>query len=246
LGGVADGVLETVKQAFFGLASGTSNALGGFVQGFAGIGQAFADGKIDQGFARLIGDVGVLVRNEVDVVGTAIVNVLLNFYVGVWGGVAFGHAPTQVERDFASGIFGDKVNLTFVRVVDFSYNGRGITTANVVYIPNGDLTNWNTRRVFAHELTHVFQNQTTTDSGAFTAAQENLAHDFFGSPDPYALQLSLSTNWQDLGSEAQAKLVENYELYRDGNFDLSGDLLRAYNRILDQVEFFGRSLRGGY
>jgi len=109
-----------------------------------------------------------------------------------------------------------------------------------------DLHVQSTRDTFAHELTHVYQDQRLVGPDTITASGEDLNNWFGSGSDPYILRLSDSTTWNSLGAEQQAQLVENYQHYMDKGYfdDKKGPVVSAaniahYKRMLGGEKLFG-------
>ena len=93
------------------------------------------------------------------------------------------------------------------------------------------------RALFAHELTHVYQDQSLTSPGTLAATRAQFKHWWAGGPDPYDYTLTADTNWSDLEPEQQAEVVQRYQKHRDG-IRLKGDQLRFHEQVLEQAGLF--------
>src|SRR5205085_2481239 len=142
---------------------------------------------------------------------------------GVIGGLFLGRSLSQAERDFAHGIFHNRINLTFVRVAILK-GTTGLTSANLIYVPSLDLASPFDLARFAHELTHVYQDQTFPNPATLHAAHEFLNHYLGSRRDPYAVTLTGQSNWGELGVEQQAQVVENWQHHLNKLNGISGSI----------------------
>jgi uncharacterized protein YaiE (UPF0345 family) len=233
--GLAGGVIETVREILTQLPFEIIRDIDAFVGRVTAIGNLLKSGKIDVAIADLVTAVVLLARDIVGTVLAAFVNLVVDFYAGIIGGFLFARPLTQQEKDFACTIFHGYINLTYVQVVVIP-GVPGITTANTIYLPGLDLSKVSYRARFAHELTHVYQDQTLTQPGTLHAAGE-----FFTVPvgSQYDVKLHQGSTWSSLGVEAQAQLVENWQQYKDGDTDaVPADQVTYYKSVLDGEGLF--------
>jgi hypothetical protein len=220
--GVADATVEAIGRVFLQLANETALAMGTFC---AHLDEMFLHlrsitqehkwngfGKAMLSLAHALGGLFV------DVVGT-VAAVVLNLVVDVYGGfytAVLGARPlTPEERAFAHSIFHGSVNVSHVRLRLYHIEqGGGMVAANVIWMPKMDLDDRSLRSLFAHELTHVYQDQDTFSSGTLGASRDllnNLCH----IPKAYDLHLQHGTQWEDLRLEQQAELVGKWQFHLD-------------------------------
>ena len=148
---------------------------------------------------------GGLVVDASEQLSAAVLDVVVDVVAGVLPTVAAARPLTQSERDFAHSIFHGQINVSHVRLA-FHPAASGLVAANVIWLPRLDLRRMGDRSRFAHELTHVYQDQDTSSPGTQGAAKEFLRHRVLGE-DPYKLNLRQGMTWEDLGMEQQAELV---------------------------------------
>ena len=168
-------------------------------------GELLKNHKYDQALGQLAKAVGFIVRDIVATTAATIVNAVVDVIPGILGGLLLGRPMTQAEKDLAHRIFGNQINLTLVRVMVVRW-GSGLTAANVIKVEDDNLARAEIRGEYAHELTHVFQDQQFDSPGTVKAAQEHLNHWVGDHHNPYKIELKLETNWSDLGVEEQAQI----------------------------------------
>jgi len=221
LTGLAGGVVETVKEILTQLPLELLRVIDKFADRVQAAGELLKSGKLDQGIGRLCQAAVLLARDLVAVALATILNLLVDAVAGVIGGLFLSRALTSAEQDFGNSIFHARINLTFVRVA-IVHGSTGLTAANVVYVPSLDLAAPTDRSVFAHELTHVYQDQSTFDPATLHAADEFLNHYLGSGRDPYSVTLSSQSSWSQLGVEQQARVVENWQSHVDKVNQLAG------------------------
>ncbi|WP_166831545.1 PPC domain-containing protein [Thalassoroseus pseudoceratinae] len=124
-------------------------------------------------------------------------------------GLFYGRKLTAAEQEAAKSIFHDQLPpLDEIRVVETPFEGAGMVGGLVIFIgsedPLQDLP------LFAHELTHIYQDHHPQLSGTLGATKEQI-HSLAGGPDPYEYQLTPDTDWYELGMEQQAEIVETWQ-----------------------------------
>ena len=213
--GLVGGALETVKETVTQLPFDSVRVLFKFVERVTGAGTAIKSSKLDQGLAKLVESVVLLARDVSGVALATFVNLAVDVVAGTIGGLFLGRPLSRAERDFAHAIFHDKINLTFVQIVILR-GANGLTAANTIYVPSLDLSNVDDRARFAHELTHVYQDQTSFDPATLHATLEFLNHYYGSGTNPYSVTLTAESTWTALGVEQQAQVVQNFQLHLDG------------------------------
>lgn len=219
--GLVGGVLQTVKDVVTQLPFDAIKVIDKFVDRVTTVGELVKSGRLDQAIARLVESVVLLARDVVTLALATVANLVVDVGAGVIGGLYLARALTPAERDFAHAIFHGRINLTFVRVA-LMPKASGLTSANVIYMPSLNLNEAFDRARFAHELTHVYQDQTVFDPGTLHAAHEFLNHYFGSGRHPYKVALTSQTNWAGLGVEQQAQVVENWQSRLDRLNGVSG------------------------
>ena len=244
-GGFIGGSLESIKESLLQVPLKGLQVLGHFFDRIQTFGELLKDHKYDQAMGKLAEAVVDLVRDLVSTIAATLINAVVDVVPGILGGLLLGRPLTQEEKDFAHGIFGGEINLTLVRVAVVHWESvSGLTAANVIYVRDDNLSAWETKGTYAHELTHVWQDQQFDSPGTVTAAQEHLNHWFGDHHNPYKVELGPNTSWSDLGVEEQAQVVQNWQNFKDhkkvNDPKIDTDPLNGYYKsVLHDAGFFG-------
>ena len=238
--GFVGGVLQTIKDLITQFPLEIVRVLDRFIDRITTAGELVKSGKVDQAIARLVESVVLLARDVVAAVLATIVNLVVDVVAGIIGGLLLARALTTAERDFAHSIFHGNINVTLLRIAILK-GSTGLTSANVIYMPSLDLNDADDRSLFAHELTHVYQDQTVFEPATLHAAHEFLNHYLGTGRDPYKVTLSADSTWSGLGVEQQATVVDRWQERIDRLASLPG----AVDRIPTlEVPFYNALLRG--
>jgi len=145
--------------------------------------------------------------------GTA--HLLIDTFAGVIGGSLFGSPMNEEEVRFARSIFGQRIRLNHVRIVETGWEGRGMASGGAIYIDHRDLKSVSTRATFAHELTHQFQDSQWARAyrGTLRATWQAFQH-MSKWKNVYRLDLPNMREWHRLEPESQAVVVEAWIEYR--------------------------------
>ena len=198
--------------------------------------------------------VWVFVRDAVMLMPTHGVDLFIDIMSDTFMGVWFSRPMTDGEKDFAHSIFGDKIDVSSVRITNFAISSAGMAGGNVIYIGHGetlkDVDPLEHKPLFAHELTHVYQDQ----NGRHMAGTVEATREFFtSSRDVYAVDADDNLDWDQLRPEQQATVVGHYQHYLDwvakyssqgvvlGTDPDSGSLPAGVNNIAWQVNFEGEN-----
>jgi hypothetical protein len=249
--GVVGGVYETIEEIVEGFVEQVLFVLKNFLDRLWQVAKHIAKGQLDQAFVGLFLATVRVFEDAVVAVAAIVVNFLNDAILGVLGGFLFGRPLNADERAVARRVFGDKINITLVRIVD-AFNpldkliNPGMVSANVIYMTDTDMSDPETRALLAHELTHIYQDQNDLLPGTTTATREQIAKILY-KHNPYDLELTADTNWLDLGAEAQGKLVERYYEYLEGvppgkQRSVNSSELVHFERILREAGLFESDL----
>lgn len=247
LTGLVGGALETVKQLIEGIVGEVARIIFNFLNRLVNIGELFLDGLIDQAIAGIFEAIVLFVADVILAIGAIVLNFVNNVISGVIGGLLFGRPLAKFERDFAHEIFGNQINVTLIRIVK-NLLDAGMVAANVIYMPSSDLSNPKYSGLFAHELTHVWQDQNPFGNSTHIATREKLGHYYSTHGNPYVVRLTATTHWDSLGAEEQATVVGRYQNCLDGldyqhikhgrDIGVDRDELPHFERVLSQAGFF--------
>jgi hypothetical protein len=135
-------------------------------------------------------------------------------------GAVAGRDLTEEEKAFARNIFGDKIDLSSVRIFKPIPGARASVAGNSILLGEDPLKDPVT---FAHELTHIYQDQNPRELGSRGATREMICSycswshvsvkDFrpkYQKESQYRTRIDENTNWSDLGAEQQAKVIEHW------------------------------------
>jgi hypothetical protein len=161
-------------------------------------------------------------------------------------GAVAGRNLTEEEKAFARNIFGDKIDLSSVRIFKPIPGARASVAGNSILLGEDPLK---IPVTFAHELTHIYQDQNPRELGSRGATREmicsycswsHISVKDFKAPekadrrtnaDPeessdkspkhqaesqYKGRLNSDSNWSDLGAEQQAMVVQNWYSRQNG------------------------------
>ena len=133
-----------------------------------------------------------------------------------------------------------------MQVVEAGF-GSGMVAGRTIFMPELDLDDSFSRRRFAHELTHVHQDQQLPHHLGTQKATGELLSWMWGAGvegSPYDVELDARSNWRELGAEQQAQVVEDYQSHldivagRSAADDPTDGALAEYERVLEQAGFF--------
>lgn len=239
IGGLAADVFETLKEIIVQLPAEIVNVLNNFVDRMGTFAELIKEGKVDQAVAELFKAVVYLARDTVALVLATVLNLVVDVVAGALGGLLLARPMSQAERDFVHSIFGGAINLSSVRIAVLG-GASGLRAADIVYVSGDDLSDAFTRGLYAHEFTHVYQDQHLGDPATLVAAGEFLNHHFGSGRDPYKVTLAASSHWNDLGVEQQAQVVQNWQNSKDG---ILGTVpvgeTKYYKAVLQERGLFG-------
>jgi len=131
-----------------------------------------------------------------------------------------GRPMTQGEIAMARSVFGNSIDYSKVRIHTSSYLPAQVQGDNVI-TPNGEMycsknycndfsqEGLEGRKLFIHEMTHVWQYQNNILDPRLEAVKEMIKH-FGRYSDTYAYKLDKSKDLTDYNLEQQAHMVEDY------------------------------------
>lgn len=131
-----------------------------------------------------------------------------------------GRPMTQGEIAMARSVFGSAIDYSKVRIHSSSYLPAQVQGDNVI-TPNGEMycsknycsdfsqEGLEGRKLFIHEMTHVWQYQNNILDPRLEAVKELIKH-FGRYSDTYAYKLDKSKDLTDYNLEQQAHMVEDY------------------------------------
>lgn len=131
-----------------------------------------------------------------------------------------GRVMTPGEIAMARTVFGNSIDYSKVRIHTSSYLPAQVQGDNVI-TPNGEMycsknycndfsqEGLETRKLFIHEMTHVWQYQNHVLDPRLEAVKELIKH-FGRYSDTYAYKLDKSKDLTDYNLEQQAHMVEDY------------------------------------
>jgi hypothetical protein len=226
-----------------------------FAAGVKDAGEIAKDGKTDQAVGKLLETVtkGVVQSAAVPIIETvAVVRDV------AWAAItaASGRNLSQQEKDFVHKIFGDKIDLSTVRITVIK-GARASVAGNSIILGEEPLESPESRLTFAHEMTHIYQDQNPRELGTRGATREMICSycswshisvkDFKAGKTPenqaetqYKVKLDKNSNWSDLGVEQQAMVVQKWQTWRDGYLPEDGfeDSIPDVTRVLKQAGLF--------
>lgn len=218
-----DDVLTTESIFFQDAIAGLENAVDLLKQGrFEAAGLAILQGLWNATLESALYHIALPVDEVIDNVATGI-------------GIVHGRRLSGAETQFVQGVFHDHIgNLDRLRIVETPFDGAGMTAGtNFIFIGANPMSD---TPLFAHELTHVYQDQRVSSPGTLGATKEQI-HSLVGGPNPYTYTLTTTTNWDDLGMEQQAAVVQAFENDRLSP-TLSATDWTEHRRVLTQAGFF--------
>jgi hypothetical protein len=181
LGGLLSGIIRVVGGIFTFDWRGILGGLGDIVAGIMG---------------AVIAVLGKLI---------ALVQVMLT--------IGWPRALDRTELSIIHTVFDGAIATYNIRVVDgssgvYGINNRPFTLGNLIYMKSLSATT--DPQVFAHECTHIWQNQNSGSS----YASEALASQFWGDGYDWEKEADAGDEWAEFGREAQGQSVE--DMYRSG------------------------------
>jgi uncharacterized protein with LGFP repeats len=198
------------------------------------------DGQLDRACLKMFEAEAIVVRDLVGSASQSTASVTLDVLTAVTIDTFASRALNAHEVELANSIFG-KLDTTGVRVCVISNSvplDRPFVHGRVIYVTD-DYTDGTTqadRMTLAHELTHVLQDQHSTDTNTYSAIRDQF-HNLARGDQPYKVELTDSTNWSDLSAEQQAAVVEAYQGHLDGTA-LPLPELSLHWRVLSQAGLF--------
>lgn len=165
-----------------------------------------------------------------------------------------GRRLTEGEAAIAREIFGNSLDLSKVRLYSRKY--IFFQPENTVMAPNGNVYfppkvyendfsapghRLALRRLFIHELVHVWQYQSGVDVRGRAIALH--IRRFFGGPDPYEFELSPNRLLRDYNVEAQANVIREYFSPRSEHpSDVVEGLENALSEFLEDPTYLRRQV----
>jgi hypothetical protein len=247
LKGVIGNSVQTVYEIVVGIPEELFFIVESFATRISQFGELLRDGKVDKALGKLLESVALLIRDTAGSIITIVVNSVNDLVSGLIGGLLTARSLTQAEIIFAQSIFNGQVNLDFVQISPLAAESAGMVAGSTIFMDGGlDLNNLMSRVLFAHEMTHVWQNQLLGGAGTRTATKEQLSH-VFGGPNPYELPLiDNNTRWQTLGAEQRAEVVGTWQHHTDtaisnrfpSESPIPGGQEDAFKRLVNSIGLF--------
>lgn len=206
-----------------------------FYSGLKDAGRLVKQGKEDQAFAKVLETTGKAIVQTAVLPVMEGVSVIRDVGYAATAALA-GRSLTKEEKQFVHGIFGDKIDLTNVRITIFGgktkelFKGRASVAGNNIWAFEDPLNSDISRKIFAHEMTHIYQDQNPSESGTRGATREmicsycswsNLSVEdikakrrrIYQKETQYKLNLDKNSTWSALGAEQQGEVVQRWQEY---------------------------------
>lgn len=165
-------------------------------------------------------------------------------------GSLFGRSLNQGEKNFAHRIFGKETNVSATRIVTSKHFSSGMYGGNVIFMKENPLKDVDSRALFAHELTHLYQDQNVLMAGTVQATREAFTY-HTKKRNVYQVDMGRETSFWDLQPEQQAVIVEHayiaiersahfrteFDNYNDNHF------MGKANNAADLENFLRRRIR---
>ena len=167
--------------------------------------------------ADVAGALWTFVRAKATYGPTHSIDLVLDLGSDLVVGALFGRKLHQGEIDFAHEIFGGEIDVSHVRIVPLALSERGMVGGNTIYLDGNPFDSHDNEAVFAHELTHIYQDQHRSIPGTVEATREfftNISPEVLVGRNVYQVDASQDLSWHQLGPEQQATVVENYKHYK--------------------------------
>jgi hypothetical protein len=232
-----------------------------FISGLEDAGRLARQGKEDQALGKIFETTGKAVVQSVALPALESVSIIRDVAYAAATALG-GRNLTEEEKKFVHEIFGDKINLTNVRITIFGgktkelFNGRASVAGNSIVAFEEPLSSLESRMTFAHEMTHIYQDQNPSEYGTRGATREmicsycswsNLSVEDIKAKrrqinqreTQYNLNLDENSTWSELNAEQQGRVVELWQEHRElVSKQISSNPDPNLARLLKQAGFF--------